>query len=660
MRKLITIITISSLAIFNAYCKITAPPFFSDNMVLQQNANVKLWGESRQNATVTISASWDKRKTTVRSTSDGKWSAELSTTSAGGPYTITISDGKSILKFKNVLLGEVWLCTGQSNMELKLRDNVIGMQEEMANAHKLTNIRLLHVQNATSPTPTDKIGLVGEGWQECSSESIADFSATGYFFGKYLNQELNVPVGLIETCWGGTLAEAWTSESSLRDIPSFKNRLDGLKVIPETNEGRIELYKKQMAEWEVKMQDYDRGFENGVALWAQNDLDDSEWTDCEVPGFLQEQKIEGMHDFFWMRKTIVLPDSWAGHDLILDLGAVDDNDFTYFNGVRVGHTEGCIMHRQYRIPYSIVKAGKNTIGVRVMDTGGMSGILGDDNNILLTKSETEKMSLTGKWKCAASISIAEAPTFPLNTATEANYPTFLYNAMIYPLRDFSVKGAIWYQGEANTSMASQYKDLLPLMIRDWRRTWNFDFPFYIVQLANYMKVQTGAEESEWAELREAQLQTSKTLDNTGLAVIIDIGEEGDIHPKNKSEVGRRLCLNALGGTYGKKIEYSGPIYSGYDINGNSIRIRFSHCTGGLKGYSYAEKSDRPNLEGFYIAGGDHVFHKADAKIEGETVVVSSPDVLFPIAVRYAWANNPVCNLYNGANLPASPFRTDIW
>ena len=629
-------------------------------MVLQQNTKVKLWGEARQNASVTISTSWNKGITNVRSSSDGKWSAELSTSSAGGPYTITISDGKSKLELKNILLGEVWLCTGQSNMELRIKDNIIGMKEEMDNAEKLTNIRLLHVQNTTSPRPTDKINLIGEGWQECNSETIADFSAAGYFFGKYLKQELNVPVGLIETCWGGTLAEAWTSESSLRDIPSFKNRLDGLKIIPETNEERIELYKNQIAEWEVKMKNYDKGYENGEAIWAENDLDDSDWTSCEVPGFLQEQKIEGMHDFFWMRKVIDLPDSWAGKDLILDLGAVDDNDFTYFNGVRVGHTEGCIMHRQYRIPGHIVKSGKNTIGVRVMDTGGMSGILGDANNILLTKSETEKMPLTGKWKCKASISIAKAPTFPLNTATEANYPTFLYNAMIYPLRDYSIKGAIWYQGEANTSMAKQYKDLLPLMIRDWRKTWNIEFPFYIVQLANYMKVQTGAEESEWAELREAQLQTTQTLDNTGLAVIIDIGEEGDIHPKNKAEVGRRLCLNALGKTYGKKLEYSGPIFSGYEIERSNVRIRFTHCTGGLKAYSYASKSNQPKVEGFYIAGGDHVFHKANAIVEGDTVIVSSPDVQFPVAVRYAWANNPVCNLYNGEGLPASPFRTDAW
>lgn len=660
MKKLIIIFAIASLAIFKAYGKITVPPFFSDNMVLQQNSKVKLWGEARENANVTITASWNKAKVSARSDSEGKWSAELSTVSAGGPYSITISDGKSTLRFQNVLLGEVWLCTGQSNMELRMRDNIIGMQEEMENASKLKNVRLLHVQNTTSPRPTDQIKLVGDkAWQECSSETIADFSAAGYFFGKYLSQELDVPVGLIETCWGGTLAEAWTSESALRDIPSFKNRLDGLKDIPETKEEREELYKKQMADWEIKMQDYDKGFKNGEAVWAENDLDDSDWTVCDVPGFLQEQRIDGMHDFFWMRKTIELPESWAGHDLLLDLGAVDDNDFTYFNGVRVGRTEGCIIHRQYTIPGSIVKAGKNTIGVRVMDTGGMSGILGDESNIALTKSESEKIPLTGKWKCAASISIADAPTFPLNTATEANYPTFLYNAMLYPLRDYVVKGAIWYQGEANTSMASQYKDLLPLMIRDWRKTWNNDFPFYIVQLANYMKVQTGPEESEWAELREAQLQTSQTLDNTGLAVIIDIGEEGDIHPKNKAEVGRRLCLNALAKTYGKKIDYSGPIFRSYEIIGNKIRIKFDHADG-LKAYSYSQKSNMPELEGFYIAGGDHIFHKASAKIEGSTVVVSSPEVSFPVAVRYAWANNPVCNLYNAANLPASPFRTDAW
>lgn len=660
MSKSLSLIALALLATMQLHAAVALPPFFSDNMVLQRNSEVKFWGRAARNSTVTIVTSWNGKTTKTTADAQGSWEATLRTPKAGGPYKITISDGEpSVLN--NVLIGEVWLCTGQSNMELRIDDKVIGWEEEKANASKLTNVRLLQVEKRTSIKPTDDITIYNGGWQECSAESIANFTAAGYFFGKYLSEALKVPVGLIETCWGGTVAEAWTSGPSLRDIPEFNDRLDVLKDAPETKEAQEKLYQDQLVQWESDMKRYDKGFSNGKAVWGDPSFDDSDWTDCKVPGYLQEQKIDGMHDFFWMRKTIDIPASWAGKDLTLHVGYVDDNDYTYFNGTRVGHMEGCLFKREYKIPGSLVKAGKNTIAVRVMDTGGMSGINGDSGSIKLVKSGNEEIDLTGSWKCRPTVKFAEAPSFPLNLASEANYPSILYNAMIYPLRNYKVKGAIWYQGESNTSKAAQYKDLLPLMIRDWRKTFGCELPFYIVQLANYMKVQTGAEESEWAMLREAQLETSRTLENTGLAVTIDIGEELDIHPKNKNEVGRRLFLNAMAGTYGQNgLEYSGPIYEGYTISGNEIKIRFSHTTGGLKAYSYDTKSEMPVLEGFYIAGGDHVFHKADAKIEGDTVVVTSPDVPFPAAVRYAWANNPICNLYNGKNLPASPFRTDRW
>lgn len=642
-----------------AEAKITLPPFFSDNMVLQQKSELEFWGKASPGKKVRVTTSWDGKVIEMKADTHGMWSTVLSTPEAGGPYTISITDGKKLV-LENILIGEVWLCGGQSNMEMKIDDKVTGWQEEKAAASKLKNVRILHVENSISPVLEDNIVIRHGGWQECSPETIGDFSAAGYFFGKNLNENLDIPIGLIESCWGGTLAEAWTSEKALRDIPYFHSKLNDLKNIPSSLEERETRFMEQMDKWELEMKNYDKGFTQTGASWADNSFDDSGWAECQVPGFMQDYGIHDLLDYFWMRKTVDIPETWAGRNLVLGVGAVDDNDFTYFNGERVGRTEGCIAQRRYTVPGHLVKAGRNTVAIRVMNTGGLSGILGDDNSIMLKKSDNETIALTGIWKYNSSIDLEEAPVFPVNTAHEANYPTFLYNAMIHPLRRYGVKGAIWYQGEANTSRAEQYKDLLPLMIKDWRETFGCELPFYIVQLANYMTVQTGAEESEWAALREAQTETAAHLENTGLAVTIDIGEANDIHPKNKSEVGRRLAMNALAGTYGRDIEHSGPLYDRYTIEGSTIRIHFSHTTGGLKAYSYGKKTEEAVLEGFYIAGGDHVFHKADARIEGDTVVVSSDKVGHPVSVRYAWANNPVCNLYNGCLLPASPFRTDAW
>ena len=309
--------------------------------------------------------------------------------------------------------------------------------------------------------------------------------------------------------------------------------------------------------------------------------------------------------------------------------------------------------RRYTVPASLVRAGRVTIAVRVMDTGGLGGIFGDPKSMSLRTADGDVLPLAGTWKYHLGLGLGEAPELPVNTATEPNFPSFLYNAMIHPLVGYGIRGAIWYQGEANVARAAQYGDLLPLMIRDWRNRWGNDFPFYIVQLANYMKVQEGPEESEWAELREAQTKTLR-LENTGMAVIIDIGDADDIHPKNKPEVGRRLALQALAKTYGRPVLCSGPVYAGCTLGNGEIRIRFSQTDGGLK------TVDGGVVKGFCIAGGDHRFHMAEARIEGDEVIVRSPEVAYPVAVRYAWANNPVCNLTNGTGLPAGPFRTDDW
>ena len=298
------------------------------------------------------------------------------------------------------------------------------------------------------------------------------------------------------------------------------------------------------------------------------------------------------------------------------------------------------------------KAGSITIAIRVLDTGADGGLTTDDSNVYLACGDG-KISLAGDWKYKTSVNLRDFPPRPVNMAYNPNLPTVLYNAMLKAIIPFAVQGAIWYQGESNADRAYQYRELLPLMITDWRTRWGYTFPFYIVQIANYMDRQTGPEASAWAELREAQSFTQR-LEKTGLACIIDIGEADDIHPKNKQEVGRRLGLLARALTYGEKVEYSGPQYLCNKIEGRTIRLRFSHTESGLK------TADGSTVKGFYIAGNDHLFHEATARIEGNEIVVQAQEVDLPVAVRYAWANNPVCNVYNGAGLPMVPFRTDDW
>ena len=461
-----------------------------------------------------------------------------------------------------------------------------------------------------------------------------------------------MPIGLIESCWGGTLIESWTSGRTLGQIGRFKEQLEQMASLPPTKEERKVWFEDGIKEWEKKMSKVDPAYKEGRLVWGLPGADPDGWSKCQVPGYLQLQGLEGYHGFFWMRKDVEIPASWAGKDLDLLLGMVDDNDCAFFDGEFVGHTELCIFQRNYKVPGELVTPGIHTISVRVRDDGGLSGIMGGEDNLLL-RGPDGTMTLTGEWLCRETVNPSEAPLFPIDLDNNYSGPTTLYNSMIYPLRDYRIRGVIWYQGESNSSAAADYKVYMPAMIRDWRQTWGYDFPFYYAQISNYMKRQTGPERSEWAELREAQLQ-SLSVEGTGMAVLIDVGDANDIHPKNKAEVGRRLALNALAGTYGKDVVASGPLYEGYSIEGDRIRIRFTHTEGGLR------TSDGKPLEGFWMAGPDREFHPAEAVIDGETVVVSCKLADNAISVRYAWADNPSCNLTNGSGLPASPFRTDYW
>ena len=644
----------------SARAQVKLQPLFTDNMVLQQQADVPIWGEDKAGKKVTVTTSWDKRKYTTTTAANGKWKVSVATPKAGGPYSITISDGKTV-RLNNVLIGEVWLCSGQSNMEMP----IVGwgndyFKAEHKDADNHPNIRLLQLNLVASMTPDNHFTARNNGWTVCNYTNLAPFSATAYFFGRDLEKHLNVPIGLIQTCWGGTVAEAWTGKESLELDPDFTKGLKNLSEMSASKENAMKKYEADKLQWQKNVDSKDAGMKNGKAVWAAPGFNDKSWMTMKVPGLFSQNGLEKFDGLVWFRHTVDIPSSMKGKALTLRLGSVDDIDVTYFNGVRIGQTEGWAKERVYQIPARLVKAGRNVIAVRNLDTGGDGGLYGKTEQFRLTvegqkgaEKGKQEINLSGEWRYKVSTGMQELPAMPANPHGNPNLPTVLYNAMINPLIPYTIKGAIWYQGEANASRAYQYRDLLPLMINDWRSRWGYRFPFYIVQLANFMARHDHPTESAWAELREAQALTTN-LDNTGVSCTIDIGMEKDIHPSNKQDVGHRLALIARAKTYGQNVEFSGPLYKSYEIMGHCIRIHFDHTTGGLK-----TNDDRP-VTGFAIAGPDHVWHWATATIDGNSVIVSSDKVKFPVAVRYAWADNPACNLYNGANLPAFPFRTDCW
>lgn len=528
---------------------------------------------------------------------------------------------------------------------------ILDYEKEIREAN-YPSIRLLHIERETSFQPLENIRQTRDGWQVCSPATIPEFSATAYFFGRNLSRELNIPIGLISSSWGGTVAEAWTSGESLIWMPEFKDRV--VEISKQSDEEIRRQYEIKTKEWNQLITDADKGYKKGEAVWAGNYFNDQSWKRMSLPNIWENVGMDNFDGIVWFRKEVIIPESWKGKSLNLSLGSIDDDDITFFNGEQIGASEGYNIKRIYAVPAKWNTNNKAVITVRVTDTNGAGGFSSKPEEIYLSLQENpaSTISLAGDWKYESVVNFNDFPSRPVSSLGHPNRPTVLYNAMIHPLIPYAIQGVIWYQGESNVGNAPQYRELFPLMIRDWRKQWNKDFPFYFVQLANFLSVNPEPTDSDWAELREAQLQTLH-LGGTGIAVTIDIGEASDIHPKNKQEVGRRLALNALAQTYGKDIPFSGPIYKGYRIEGNQIRINFDHAEG-------LKILHGSSLKGFAIAGPDHVFHWADAEIIKNEVIVSSPKVPFPVAVRYAWADNPECNLYNGADLPASPFRTNDW
>jgi sialate O-acetylesterase len=615
-------------------------PLFTDNMVLQRDIACPIWGWTTPGQEVTVSVA--EKSATAKADADGKWMVKIGPFPAGGPHEVSVT-GPQAVTLKNVLFGDVWICSGQSNMQWGMW-GVNNSQEEIAAANHPT-IRLYSVPPVVGFEPQE---LVNGQWSVCSPETAGGFTAVGYFFGRKLNQDLNVPIGLINSSWGGTIAEAWVSAESLNTMPDFAPAVDSLQKLYADQAKIKATWDQQMQEWWARN---DPGSAE-AASWAAPGLDTAAWKPMNLPCRWEEGGLPGFDGIAWFRRTVDLPENWTDKEVTLHLGPVDDRDTTWVNGVQVGAMDTWDKPRDYKLPADLLKPGANVIAVRVLDTGGGGGVYGQADQMKLEAADGATLALSGEWLSQASTPMAQCTPAPQRLESNPNQVTVLYNAMIAPLVPYAIKGAIWYQGESNAGRAEQYARLLPTLIQDWRQRFGVgDFPFGVVQLANYMATDAEPKDDGWPNLRWSQYLTSKNLPNVGLACIIDVGDAADIHPRNKQDVGLRLALWALGTTYGQDVETSGPVYRSMTIEGGKVRLAFDHLGGGL-----VVKGDK--LQGFAIAGEDKRFVWADASIEGDAVVVSAAQVTNPTAVRYAWGNNPVCNLTSQAGLPAVPFATD--
>jgi len=632
-------------------------PLISDGMVLQRDMEGKLWGKAPAGTIITLSF---EGKTSVATTGkEGKWSVTYPAHPAGGPYEMALATNKGETKtLKDILFGDVWICSGQSNMEMPVADrwgHIKNYEQETAAAH-YPNLRLLTVDKALNRLPQDTFKT--EGWLAATPESVAKFSAPAYFFGRNLHQDLNIPIGLINTSWSGSILESWFSYDALNKFPDFAKELATRDTTPGYSERLTAAYVKATANWEATLEAKDIGKTGKEYTWSKPGYADADWKTMRLP---QPWEPAGLPDFdgcVWYRRTFEVPAALAGKDATVKLGTIDDRDITFINGVKVGEDNQWNNPRSYTIPGKLLKAGKNVIAVRVMDVGYQGGFsdISTELQIISSAKGTQPISLNGDWKYKVSFNLKEMPPQPTE-ASDYRLSGAMYNGMINPLIPFRIKGAIWYQGESNAPYAYSYRQYLPAMIADWRQHWNQgDFPFIFIQLPEFYGSPKYPEKSNWALLRESQLLTL-AVPSTAMAIIIDTNEPYNLHPVNKQLAGNRLALAARGMVYGEKLEYSGPLYHSCKYEeGGKVRIFFTHTGKGL----VAKDTTADGLREFAIAGADGKFVAANAMIDGNSVIVWSDKVTEPVAVRYAWHNSPACNLFNADGLPASPFRTDTW
>jgi Domain of unknown function (DUF303). len=638
MKKTVLSIALSLfVALISA--QISLPKVFGDSMVLQRDIRIPVWGNAVPGAQIVAQLGNSVAK--VKTDKTGKWLVRFPKFKAGGPYTLTIAEvGKQAkIQYNDILIGDVWLASGQSNMDLHVQQ-AQDAKSEIAKAN-YPQIRFIIVGQDIKLTPQNDI-LSGT-WKVCNPTNVQDFSAVAYFFARKIHLDQNVPIGIVQPSRGGTPVEAWTSREKLLSSPITRARTLSNDTLTPNHLGRDSLSWIRI--WDIVYHPQN----NNDKIIPSTDYDDSAWRMVEMPRLIKDFGIGAYEGMMWMRKKVLLPETFVGKDLTLNIGHPEMSYSLYFNGVEICKSVwNSSQSHSYTIPAGIVKNGENTIVIRIAMIWGNGGINPPAEDMYLADGKA-KISLAGSWKYQKGLE----PAFP----KIFNYqycPIVLYNSMLHPLIPFGIKGFLWYQGEANDSAAYNYRKLFPMMISDWRKRWGQgDLPFLYVQLPNYKKVQAEPAESEWAELREAQAMTL-SQPNTGMACTIELGEADNIHPTNKQEVGRRLALIAEKQVYKQNVIALGPMFDSFNINRGEVSIRFSNTANGLK------SSDGKEIAGFAIAGSDKHFYWAKATIIGDLVVVSSDKVTNPVAVRYAWADNPVCNLVNSEGLLAVPFRTDDW
>lgn len=626
-----------------AFCQVKLPKLISNGMVLQRDTKIKIWGWSAPEEK--ISLEFNTKKYKIIANTKGEWELLLPNQSAGGPYTMNIKASNTI-EIKDILIGDVWLCSGQSNMAMTVEQVRDLYENEIANSEN-KYIRTFEVPREYDFVAA-RTNLSKGSWKEANPENVLKFSATAYFFAKELYSAIKIPIGLVNSSWGGTFAEAWMSEETLKPFPDSYNEIQLLKN-PDYVTNLVNKDKELEKNWNINLIMNDAGIDS-KGNWASNSTNTQNWEEMTIPGLWNGTSLNKFNGVVWYKKEIEVSKKMASNESILRLGTIMGADSTYVNGKLVGNTKDQWTQRKYQIAANTFVEGKNTITVRMVKNRENGGFIKGLPYEITNKDET--IILTGIWKYKVGAKLDPLPQ-PVNFNWK---PSGLYNAMIEPIKKYNYKGAIWYQGEANAKRPKEYAQILPALINNWRTLFNnASMPFLYVQLPNYMAPKELPSESNWALLRESQLKTL-SVPHTGMATTIDVGERNDIHPHKKKEVGARLALVAQNLVYGdSKVIGYGPKYESMQIEKDKILLSFSTFSSAMQ---FKGAGTHTN---FAIAGEDKKFVWAEAKIENGKITVWSKEVPNPVAVRYAWADNPDGEkLFNTEGLPASPFRTDSW
>ena len=620
-----------------AHARVELPLLFSDGAVLQRDQPMRIWGTAEAGAQVKVD--FNGNAVEVVTGNDGRWSATLPAHGAGGPYVLTVNSGGVSRVVRDVLVGDVWLASGQSNMEWPVQSST-DAEQVIASAGD-AQIRHFKIPKSWSAKPEQD--LVGGNWAAASPQTVASFSAVGYAFARELRAATGVPIGIIDSTWGGSNIQTWMNAASLGiDENGLAARMQQVKDADERLAAEVQ---RKLARWKES--------DNDESQWHLAKYDDSDWSAIRVPGAWESNGWAGMDGVAWYRTTFTLSAEQAKQGATLSLGPIDDSDQVWINGQVVGGmTNMWSTPRVYPVPAQVLQAGANTLAVRVVDSGGGGGIGGSPDKVYLQFEDGQRHALAGDWK------FRPAEVVVAIEGDKNQIDTLLYNQMIHPLQPIPLRGVIWYQGESNAGegVAYPYRDQFMTMIKQWRSEWQQpELPFLWVQLANFISNGDTPTSSPWAMLRESQ-SAALALPATAQAVIIDVGDAGDIHPTDKQTVGHRLALAARHVAYGESLVYSGPVYRDVQFQGNAAHIAFD-----LLGSKLAARGGGDAVQGFELAGADRRFHPATAKIDGDAVVVSSDKVASPVAVRYGWRDNPEdADLINQEKLPASPFRSDTW